>query len=323
MHYSVHHVTRFRYSAPIRESLVETRLRPQADELQRLNGFHLTTHPRAQLFTYADDFGNTVYHFDIPGEHQELTIDASSKVDVDRPPTLPEALAPDAWEALRSDATKAQHFELLCPSTIAKDGEALEAFLKETGLEPHACPLATVRDLNETLYRSFTYESGTTRVDSPIEVAIASRKGVCQDFAHVMIAILRDWGIPARYVSGYVCHRPDAILDRSAPDQSHAWVEAFLPGIGWVGFDPTNDCLAEERHIRIAYGRDYADAPPTRGVFKGDAQSELAVAVTVTPSEAPRLATPFLRVLSAAKVAEAASPVTARLRSQSAQQQQQ
>ena len=129
----------------------------------------------------------------------------------------------------------------------------------------------------------------STKVDSPIEDALRRRQGVCQDFAHIMIALVRRLQIPCRYVSGYMFHRDedDEKQDRSLEGASHAWVEALVPRLGWVAFDPTNNLVGGDRHIRVAIGRDYADVPPTRGVYKGEAHSELSVAVTVSPSDAP------------------------------------
>jgi transglutaminase-like putative cysteine protease len=134
-----------------------------------------------------------------------------------------------------------------------------------------------LRSLNSKLYDGFEYTKDSTRVDSPIEVALTSRKGVCQDFAHIMIALVRGLRIPCRYVSGYL-HHDKSHEDRSPDGATHAWVEALLPGLGWVGFDPTNDLVAGKRHIRTAIGRDYADVPPTIGTLKGR--------VRVTPSDA-------------------------------------
>ena len=142
-----------------------------------------------------------------------------------------------------------------------------------------------LRDLNSKVYGTFAYVKQSTSVDSQIEVALRSRQGVCQDFAHIMIALVRNLRIPCRYVSGYLYH--DALHeDRSAEGATHAWVEALLPGLGWIGFDPTNDLIAGGRHIRTAIGRDYADVPPTLGTMKGSADGELQVRVRVTPSEA-------------------------------------
>ena len=168
--------------------------------------------------------------------------------------------------------------------------------MTEKNLErPLGDPLTALKTLNAAIFDAFEYESGVTQVHSPIDHALELRRGVCQDFAHIMIAIARKWGIPARYVSGYLYHRPRS-RDRSNADATHAWVEAHLPSLGWVGFDPTNNILTGEQHIRAAIGRDYADVPPTRGTFKGVAQSELAIAVSVEPTQAPVRHEDFLRV---------------------------
>jgi transglutaminase-like putative cysteine protease len=135
------------------------------------------------------------------------------------------------------------------------------------------------------VYRGFKYVKKSTAVNSPIEDALSSRQGVCQDFAHIMIALVRNARIPCRYVSGYL-YQTTENSHPSADGATHAWVEALLPGIGWVGFDPTINQLAGEKHIRTAIGRDYADVPPTMGVMKGKAETQLQVRVRVTPSQA-------------------------------------
>jgi transglutaminase-like putative cysteine protease len=140
-------------------------------------------------------------------------------------------------------------------------------------------------ELNEAIYKLFAYVPNSTKVDSPIQEALETRQGVCQDFAHIMIALVRRVKIPCRYVSGYMFHRDEDEHDRSLEGASHAWIEALVPRLGWVAFDPTNNLVGGDRHIRVAIGRDYADVPPTRGVYKGEAQSELSVAVTVSPAD--------------------------------------
>jgi transglutaminase-like putative cysteine protease len=147
-------------------------------------------------------------------------------------------------------------------------------------------PLMLVQERNQRLFDYFRYVPRSTRVDSPIDQAIVSSEGVCQDFAHTMIALLRHVRIPARYVSGYL-YRSREDHDRSTPDATHAWVDALIPHLGWVGFDPTNNLVAHHRHIRTAVGRDYADVPPTHGVFRGKTDSELYVAVHVEAGEQP------------------------------------
>jgi len=143
-----------------------------------------------------------------------------------------------------------------------------------------ADPLTAVRSLSTLLYGALGYATGVTGPDSPIDHAIEAGNGVCQDFAHIMIAICRSWGVPARYVSGYI-YSDRNTHDRSDPGATHAWVEVFLPSLRWVGIDPTTPVPAGERHVIVAAGRDYSDVPPSRGVYKGDADSDLTVAVSV------------------------------------------
>ena len=160
--------------------------------------------------------------------------------------------------------------------------------------KPEGDPLTAMKRLNRAVYDSFEYESGITEVHSPIEHALRERRGVCQDFAHIITTLARAWGVPTRYVSGYMYHRGNK--DRSGADATHAWVESYLPSLGWVGFDPTNNILAGERHVRAAVGRDYSDVPPTRGTYKGVAESELSISVGIEPTQAPVRHEDFLKV---------------------------
>jgi transglutaminase-like putative cysteine protease len=177
---------------------------------------------------------------------------------------------------------------MLLPSTFAEPTEELRALAVEWRITRRDDPLSMLHEISRNVYNSFEYLPRSTKVDSPIDVALGSRRGVCQDFAHIMIALARMVGIPCRYVSGYLCHGDEPEIgsdERNAPSATHAWVEAFLPRLGWVGFDPTNDLVANDRHIRTALGRDYADVPPTHGVYRGKTESELSVAVHVESSE--------------------------------------
>jgi transglutaminase-like putative cysteine protease len=296
MFYSIRHVTRHRYDAPVRESVMQLYMQPKSEGAQRLQSFQVATNPRTGLQAYTDHFGNAVYHFDVPGEHQELTVEMDADVEVQAVPAAPEWVDASAWDELRSPRIGHEHFDMLAAHGVARPTAALATFLAERNLERTGDPMTTLRRLNRTLFEAFSYAPEATDVDSPIDVALKKRKGVCQDFAHIMIAVARDWGIPTRYVSGYL-HTKREAGDRSAADATHAWVEAYVPGAGWVGFDPTNNVLTGERHIRVAIGRDYNDVPPSRGVFKGPANGELAVAVRVTPAQAPRRRDDFLRVV--------------------------
>jgi len=296
MHYSIRHVTRFRYSSPVRESVMELRMQPRSEGRQSLRSFQIATNPRAQLYAYTDHAGNAVYHFNVLRQHEELRVEMQSVVEMAPFAALPEVCDPLEWQRYNTYNLSADHFDLLEPSKFAHPSVALAQFAAHHNLRtPQGDPLTALKALNGAIYDAFEYELGVTEVHSPVDDALAAERGVCQDFAHIMIAIARSWGIPARYVSGYLHHRR-AGQDRSGEDATHAWVEAYLPSLGWIGFDPTNNIMAAERHIRVAVGRDYADVPPTRGTYKGDAESELAIAVNVQPTQAPIRHEEFLRV---------------------------
>jgi transglutaminase-like putative cysteine protease len=262
-------------------------MHPRTEGPQRCLSFQLTVTPRSGVHTYRDYMGNNVHHFDVPGQHTQLRILAEALVEVQTPPEIPQRLDTAAWAQLEALAGGADYWEMLMPSHFAQPTAALVELIAQLDLESRQNdPLTFLRELNQAIYAWFDYVPKATRVDSPIDEAIAARMGVCQDFTHIMIAMARHARIPCRYVSGYLYPSADKI-DRSPEGASHAWVEALLPGLGWTGFDPTNNLIAGERHIRTAIGRDYADVPPTRGIFKGNAASELTVSVQVAPSDAP------------------------------------
>jgi transglutaminase-like putative cysteine protease len=286
--YSVRHTTTFRYEPAVRESVMEVRLQPRSDGEQRCLSFTLDVEPAANILQYHDFAGNTVHHFDIAGRHTLVKVSAQSAVEVQN---VPASRAADAGEWADLDALVAagDHWEMLLPSHFAHSSDPLEHLAEELECERRGSPFALLIELNEAIYRLFSYVPNSTKVDSPIEEALEARQGVCQDFAHIMIALVRRLNIPCRYVSGYMFHRDEEgedKKDRSLDGASHAWVEALVPGIGWVAFDPTNNLVGADRHIRVAIGRDYSDVPPTRGVYKGESQSELIVSVSVSPADA-------------------------------------
>jgi len=282
MRYSIRHVTRFNYESPISESVMEARMQPRTDNLQRCLQFVLLPTPSARVMTYLDHDNNVVHHFNIPGRHSRLTVTAEALVECVAMRPLPHRLGPAAWSRLDAMASSGQWWEYLAPSTFATPTAGLEALRSEIGLERGNDPLVALRRLMGEMYARFEYSPRSTRVDSPIDEALAARKGVCQDFAHIFLSLVRPLGIPARYVSGYL-FQAAGTHDRSSDGATHAWVEVLLPDLGWVGLDPTNNLIADDRHVRVAIGRDYADVPPTRGVFKGMStiRSELNVSVAV------------------------------------------
>jgi transglutaminase-like putative cysteine protease len=268
---------------------MEVRMQPRGDGNQRCLTFSLSVSPRCRVFSYRDHLANQVQHFDIPGDHRQLVIVAHSLVEQQPLGPIPNRLTPAAWQELDVLLAQGDFWEMLLPSTFAEPTEPLRALAAEWRIVRHDDPLSMLHEISRNVYNNFEYLPRSTKVDSPIDVALGARRGVCQDFAHIMIALSRMVGIPCRYVSGYLCHGDEPEIgsdERNAPSATHAWVEAFLPRLGWVGFDPTNDLVANDRHIRTALGRDYADVPPTHGVYRGKTESELSVAVHVESSDA-------------------------------------
>jgi transglutaminase-like putative cysteine protease len=323
MFYSIRHLTCFRYKTPVSESLMELRMYPRTEGGQRCLSFHLFVDPRARVYEYRDYLGNMVHHFDVPGRHRELKIVSEALVEIEPALDLPERVEPSAWDDVDQQAAAGDYWEMLMPSQFAQPTGALLSLIGPLRVQRRDDPLSFLRDLNSAIYDWFEYVPKATRVDSPIDDAIEARKGVCQDFAHIMTALVRHVKIPCRYVSGYVYGRSENHLDRSPEGASHAWVEALLPGLGWVGFDPTNNLIAGDRHIRTAIGRDYADVPPTKGVFKGKSESQMTVSVRVAPSDAPPAPEEVLAVPEEWQAAIAAADEAEQLLLQQQQQQQQ
>lgn len=282
MYYAVTHLTLYKYSHAITDSVMEVRMHPRSDGHQRCLRFNLEVAPKSKVFSYRDYLGNTINTFNVPGAHERLAVKAEAVVEVREQPPLPDALPEDSWMAVDAHAAQDRDvYDMLLPDRYTQSTPLLEAFAAEIGWSRRADPLSMLRQLNTAIYGAFEYKQHVTDVDSLIDVALESRRGVCQDFAHIMLVLARQVGIPSRYVSGYLFHRTED-HDRSDEDASHAWVESWLPGLGWVGFDPTNNLIVSDRHIRVSVGRDYSHASPAKGVFLGSADTELAVRVKVS-----------------------------------------
>ena len=278
MRYEIEHVSRYLYTAPVQHCVMALCLQPRDDRGQRLLHFEVSTVPLAPLSYETDAFGNTKHVLNVHREHEVLEVATRCTVETALPAALPASLDVDAWAELRSWRQSFTHWDFTHPSVLARPSAALTDFVDWLGIEPAGDPLAALRRLADTLHRSFQYVPGATSAVSSMEQILESGRGVCQDYAHVMIAIARSWGVPTRYVSGYMY-----VTDHAAATATHAWVECRLPNLGWIGFDPTNRRLADERYVRIAVGRDYQDVAPTRGVLVGGGDSELEVDVRMQP----------------------------------------
>ncbi len=289
--YSIRHLTRFRYSQPISESIMETRMHPRSDSNQHCLTFLAFSEPAmpgVQLPRPPGQQRASLRHSRRAQPIGDCGGVGGGAAAVARRAAL--SFAGCMGRAGCAGRSRATTGRCCCPALCGGDAGAGGAG-ETDGRDAARRSADLVLELNQRLFDYFDYVPRSTRVDSPIDEAIVSRKGVCQDFAHTMIALLRHVRIPARYVSGYL-YRSREDHDRSTPDATHAWVEALLPHLGWVGFDPTNNLVAHHRHIRTAVGRDYADVPPTHGVFRGKTASELYVAVHVEASDATAGARP-------------------------------
>jgi transglutaminase-like putative cysteine protease len=266
----IRHITDYHYPEPAADSFNEVRLQPAHDEYQRLLGFQLYLTPDAPATSHTDYFGTAVHSFHIRQAHTSLCVETAAVVVTHSRP-FPNPLPASSLEVHRDKL-----YEFLQPSKHVPHGD-WAAQLEYAALNEDTELVAYLNGLNAHIKARFTYESGVTEIGTPLEEFLRQGSGVCQDYAHLMIAVCREARIPARYVSGYVYAGGDFI----GAGATHAWVDCFVPGSGWVGFDPTNGVMQTENHIVIGAGRDYADVPPLRGSRRGGGREQLEVMVSV------------------------------------------
>ena len=275
MEYAIDHETIYRYSGSVSESYTVVHLQPRNDPRQYCTRYDLGVAPRAPVFSYRDRYGNDVQHFAIVPEHDELRIVARSRVI-----TVPGNGSSPPRDVTRRRLESDPHVLDLYDFRHASPYVALEDVAPLLGLidAPPDDLAATFIAAGRYVHDAFAYVPGATNVRTTVAEAVAAKEGVCQDFAHVLIALARARGIPTRYASGYIFRGSAATLGAEA---SHAWAEAFLPPYGWVGFDPTNDRLVDDAFVLVAVGRDYGDVSPTRGLYRGRPAATLDVNVSV------------------------------------------
>jgi transglutaminase-like putative cysteine protease len=286
--YRLVHVTEFHYDGPVSESYNTVRLRPRDDELQSCLSFKLQTEPATRASSYVDHWGNWVHGFNVLGEHRVLRIETQSLVHVYQPPSMPtESVSLQDISAMQDELD--EYFDFLAPTAYVPHPSALQHLVDAAEADSAGSLVGFARAVAATIHERFRYEKGATHVQSTVLDSLRTGAGVCQDFAHVMLAAVRMRGIPGRYVSGYLVPLAATGQDPAAEDviggqASHAWMEVLLPGFGWIGLDPTLGEPVGPRHVRVAHGRDYGDVAPVSGVYKGHAGQQLFVDVGLRPA---------------------------------------
>ena len=287
--YHLLHATEFYYDGPVSESYNEVRLRPIHDDRQSCLSFRLVTDPVSRGTSYRDAYGNWVHQFNIIREHRHLKIESEAVVlahDLTPPPADSMLLA--GLSAKREELEE-EYLDFIVPSDYVPHLEQLGALIDMACAVSDRTVWGFAQAASDLIHLRFNYVKGATHVNSSIKDSLALGAGVCQDFAHLLLGVLRKRGLPARYISGYLA--PENAGSPNAKQQeviggyaSHAWAEVYLPEIGWLALDPTLGKPVGLQHVRIAYGRDYGDVAPVRGVYKGHAGQRLSVDVRVRPA---------------------------------------
>lgn len=282
MRFEITHVTDYRYEQPASEAYVEARLTPPDRPTQRTLAHVVEFSPDAQVTTYTDYFGNAVAFYSMIKRHARLTVTNRLSVETAAPVLPEDALDLTVGEARQIFSSVATDvFDHLRGTSAAPNGG--EATKWGRRILRSDIPLReALAALNAAVHRDFKYTSGSTDVSTPLAAVWKTRKGVCQDFAHIMLSVLRTSGLPARYVCGYIETDPtEGARSLVGAVATHAWVEALVPGMAWVALDPTNNQWCGERHVAVSSGRDFADAAPLRGTFKGSGGQKMSVKVTM------------------------------------------
>ncbi|MBK0380344.1 transglutaminase family protein [Mucilaginibacter segetis] len=301
--FKIQHITKYNYDSPVRDSANKIILFPIVDIYQDVikHDLHITGNP--QVDTYVDYYGNEVGSFTYTDPHTTLVINSKLSINTHpRPLPVDDVASVTQWDELFSlkyivpyiDFLKQEYFEGLS-----------ELFpIVEDVRKINDTPYKTALRFCEYVYKNFEYIKGVTTVETTLDEIWNLKAGVCQDFAHILMVMLRSVSIPARYVSGYICPNRDGMRGTGA---THAWAEAYLPGYGWLGIDPTNNCVANETHVRLAVGRNFSDCSPVKGVYKGSAKHTLEVSVSVGYEDHPLHEEKDLFTVSAPKTEETAS----------------
>lgn len=269
------HETGYAYKSAVTASYNEARLTPRSDSRQNVIINRVETTPATRSYRYVDYWGTAVTAFDLHAPHTELEVTSASVVETDKPEPHAGSVS---WTDLASDAVRDRYYELLTPARFTPFGKRTDRAARQIakGHDPRHAVLAA----GEWVRNELQYVPGSTGVHSSGLDALQEGKGVCQDFAHLSLILLRTMGIPARYASGYLHPNPDTAIGEAVEGQSHAWIQAWTGA--WWQYDPTNDAEINEQYISVGFGRSYADVTPLKGIYHGRESSDLDVVVEMT-----------------------------------------
>ncbi|MBK0381328.1 transglutaminase family protein [Pedobacter sp. SD-b] len=281
--FTIHHSTNYSYETPVYDSANQIMLYPIKDKQQEVveQQIKITNDPTVDVYT--DYYGNEVGTFTHPEAHRELKIESIVIVNVKKR-IMPETsiFKEDEWANLKVLSYQLPYINFLKQEIVASQEEILAAI--NLSQKENNSPFEVAKNLCDYVFKNFRYIKGVTTVETTVEEIWKIKSGVCQDFAHILLVMLRYMKIPARYVSGYICPNKNGMRGEGA---THAWVEAYLPDYGWLGFDPTNNCIVDDTHVRLAVGRNFVDCSPVKGIYKGTSNHKLEVKVSVAYENDP------------------------------------
>ena len=271
----IRHRTYYKYSGFVIDAANEIKLYPLEDAFQKVTEHHLHISQHPAVHTITDYFGNTTGFFSLIVPHDELLIESLVAVEMMPKPILKrDTNSKEVWAKVRSDEVQLEFHDYVKAEQATCRLEIQHAIHEIMNREQH--PLDTILELSEYIYKNFAYTKGVTNTETSIDEIWKLKAGVCQDFAHLLLYMLRLMGVPSRYISGYICPGSNEWRGEGA---THAWAEVWLPDMGWVGIDPTNKCMAGDRHVRIATGRQFSDCTPVKGTYRGESKHSLEVTV--------------------------------------------
>lgn len=275
--FKIRHITKYTYEDTVRDSANQIMLYPLKDQYQEVLQHQIIISSNPVVNIHRDYYGNEVGTFTHAQPHKELDIDSRLAVETKHCPVPEDTIDPQIqWAEFENLRYQMEYIDFLKLEKF----DALPEVQKIIHVErfKQCTPFQTAKDLCTHIYNNFAYKKGITTVETTVDEIWKIRSGVCQDFAHILLVMLRLMNMPARYVSGYVCPSHDGMRGEGA---THAWVEAYLPFYGWIGLDPTNNCIANETHVRLAVGKNFSDCSPVKGTYRGTSNHTLEVAVTV------------------------------------------